>query len=442
MRLLCIVALLASAQLAIAQVVAFPGADGFGKYASGGRGGKILRVVNLNDDGPGSLRDAIQKKYPRIIVFDVSGTIALSSPLDINHGDVTIAGQTAPGDGICVRNYTLNIKDDNVIIRFLRLRMGDVAGYEGDAISGNRGGKNIIIDHCSISWATDECASFYNNDNFTMQWCIISESLNKSIHSKGEHGYGGIWGGRNATFHHNLIASHTSRLPRFSGSASTLNSPDELVDFRNNVIYNWMNNNIYGGERGRYNIVGNYLKPGPATRRQRQHQLFDPWRPYGRFFIDGNVIHDAPEITRDNRKGILKADPDSVVVREPFAAIYSDPRDADTAFKRVLELGGASLKRDAVDRRIIREVRTGRSASGKNGDGIIDSQDDVGGWPELKSLRAPADGDGDGMPDKWERRHGLDPHNAADGRGRNLHRDYDNLEVYLNSLADSVVRRQ
>lgn len=441
MRLSFAFALLLGFQSALAQVPAFPGAEGFGKFATGGRGGKVLRVVNLHDDGPGSLRDAIQKKGPRIIIFDVSGTIELQSPLDINNGDVTIAGQSAPGDGICLRNYTLSVKDDNVIIRFLRFRMGDTAGFEGDAISGNRG-KNIIVDHCSISWATDECASFYNNDNFTLQWCIISESLNKSVHSKGQHGYGGIWGGRNASFHHNLIANHTSRLPRFSGSASTPNTPDELVDFRNNVIYNWRNNNIYGGEKGRYNVVDNYLKPGPATRSQRNRHIIDPWKPYGRFYLAGNVVHNAPEVSDDNRKGVLKSDPDSVLVNEPFPAMYATPRDASTSYQRVLDLAGASLVRDQVDRRIVDEVRSGRSSSGAKGDGIIDSQNDVGGWPLLESQKAPADQDGDGMPDKWERRNGLDQRNPADAIGHQLNPDYDNVEVYLNSLVDPVVRRQ
>lgn len=416
------------------QPIAFPGAEGFGKFTTGGRSGKVIFVTNLNDDGPGSLRDAVQKKTPRIIVFNVSGTIELASPLDINYGNVTIAGQTAPGDGICIKNFTTNIKADNVIIRFLRFRMGDEKRHEGDALSATKGKRNIIIDHCSMSWATDECGSFYNNENFTLQWCILSESLNKSIHTKGEHGYGGIWGGKKASFHHNLIASHSSRLPRFSGSSSTPNGPDELVDFRNNVIYNWGHNNVYGGEKGRYNVVNNYFKPGPATKASRRSHIINPWRPYGSFFISGNVLHGNEQVSQHNRQGIREANPDSLLSNEPFKVESLPEETAQQAYARVLADAGASFRRDGVDERITSEVASGISKSGKERNGIIDKPSEAGGWPQLRSVSPEKDGDEDGMADSWEMKNGLDPMDPADACTRTLDRSYDNIEVYINSL--------
>ncbi|MBA9076350.1 pectate lyase family protein [Rufibacter quisquiliarum] len=420
------------------EALAFPGAEGFGKYATGGRGGQVVVVTNLNDNGPGSLREAVRKKGPRIIVFAVSGNIDLESPLDINNGDLTIAGQSAPGDGICLRNYPVSIKADNVIVRYMRFRMGDKAAQQADAVGANKGMNNIIIDHCSMSWATDECASFYYNKNFTLQWCIISESLNASVHAKGEHGYGGIWGGRGASFHHNLLASHNSRNPRFSGSKSVPNPPDELVDFTNNVVYNWGHNSTYGGEKGRYNMVNNYYKSGLATQESKRDRIVNPSAPYGKFYVAGNYVDGFPAVTKNNWHGGVQPDhKDSVQAakaEKQFTVVSVPTQEPQAAFEAVLSQAGASLKRDAVDARIVQEVRAGRSTNGKHKNGIIDSQQDVGGWPELKSLPAPADKDQDGMPDAWEQQHKLNPGSAADASAKTLSKFYTNVEVYLNSL--------
>lgn len=413
--------------------VAFPGAEGYGKFATGGRGGIVLVVTNLNDQGPGSLREAIRKKGPRIITFAVSGTIALESDLTINNDDVTIAGQSAPGDGICIRNYQVGISANNVIIRYIRFRLGDEKSVQGDAFGGLRN-KTIILDHCSISWATDECATFYYNEDFTMQWCIISESLNASVHEKGEHGYGGIWGGVKATFHHNLLAHHNSRLPRFSGSSTTPNSADELVDFRNNVIYNWRQNNTYGGEGGKYNVINNYYKPGPASEQKRRNQLLNPSEPFGKFYVDGNYLAGNAEVSKTNRLGVNTGKAEFAAVKSAFAVLEIPTESALDAYASVLKSAGASLKRDLVDQRVVREVSEGKATYGKMGDGIIDSQKDVGGWPILESLDAKMDTDLDGMPDEWERSHSLNPSDAADGKAYALARGYTNVEVYLNSL--------
>jgi hypothetical protein len=450
--------------------IAFPGAEGFARGITGGRGGKVIKVTNLNDAGAGSLRAAVSETGKRIIVFEVSGTITLKSNLNIKGNDVTIAGQTAPGDGITLRDYPVYIDADNVILRFLRFRMGDAARQEGDALGG-RFRKNIIIDHCSMSWSTDECVSFYANENTTIQWCLIAESLRNSVHGKGAHGYGGIWGGKKASFHHNLLAHHDSRNARLGEEAGKAFALTDLVDIRNNVIYNWGSNSFYGGEAMNVNLISNYFKPGPATianngttkqgriisidkNKTRGTEVYDIW---GKFYINGNVVEGNTNATNDNwAYGVYNqfhssygavSEADKAAMRLSQLHAMNDnvvTYDAARAYQQVVNYTGASLVRDAVDIRILDNVKNKAfTSNGSNGseNGIIDTQSDVGGWPELKSLPAPKDTDGDGMPDDWEIANKLDS-NKANANGKDLSTGYDNIEVYLNSLVISVTENQ
>lgn len=444
--------------------LAFPGAEGFGMNVTGGRGGRVIKVTNLNDAGNGSLRAAIDATGARIIVFDVSGTIELKSRLLIKNGNVTIAGQTAPGDGICLRNFEVGVDADNVIVRFLRFRMGDTAQQEGDSFGG-RFHKNIIIDHCSMSWSTDECVSFYANENFTMQWCIIAESLRNSVHGKGAHGYGGIWGGKNASFHHNLLANHDSRNPRLGEEAGKAFALTDLVDMRNNVIYNWGGNSMYGGEAMNVNIVNNYYKPGPVTTKKERifsidknkisgTEVYDIW---GKFYINGNYVNESTRATEDNwAYGVLNqfhnsygtvSNTDINAMRLNSALPNNNnvlTHTALVAYDKVLDYSGASYKRDAVDSRIVLHTRNKTfSAPGSNGstNGIIDTQGDVGGWPVLQSLAAPLDTDSDGMPDEWEKSKGLDP-KVSNANAKTLSTGYDNIEVYINSIVSTLTSNQ
>ena len=445
---------------------AFPGAEGYGKYATGGRGGQIYYVTTIQDvSTEGSLRYALNQSGPRIILFKVSGTIKLNSELKITNGNVTIAGQTAPGDGICLRDYPVTVEADNVIIRFLRFRLGDESLQEADALGG-RYHKNIIIDHCSMSWSVDECVSFYQNENFTLQWCIISESLRNSVHDKGSHGYGGIWGGKGASFHHNLLAHHDSRNPRLGEVSGDAFALTDLVDMRNNVIYNWQGNSCYGGEAMNANIVNCYYKPGPATTKIDRIVSLDKnltegtavYNIWGKFYIDGNYMLASTRATNDNwtygvynqfndKYGVVSdADKAAMKLSSQLPSYGVTTHTAQDAYNKVLAFSGASLVRDLVDTRIVSEVTNGNATymTGGNGsvNGIIDTQATVGGWPVLNSTTAPVDTDNDGMPDDWETAKGLNPASSGDAQLLTVDGKYPNVEVYINSIVSAIIENQ
>lgn len=430
-------ALMTPEQAKAADLAAFPGAEGGGKYTTGGRGGEVYHVTNLNDDGEGSLRDAISQPN-RTVVFDVSGTIHLKSALRMEQPNITIAGQTAPGDGICVGDYNIVIATDNVIIRYVRFRPGDISHDENDAIFA-RYNKDIILDHCSTSWSTDETMSLYGVANTTVQWCVISESLAMAVHAKGRHGYGGIWGGANTTYHHNLVATHTSRLPRYY--AANNSHPDFKGmadnDMVNNVIYNWGFNNAYGGEDVTVNVINNYYKSGPITNNYVLDRIWNP--ATGVFYFSGNVLEGNDEVTNDNLKGVDYGDDANPVFPNEPVYNYLIPLDnidtAEEAYAKVLAGAGATIpKRDSYDAKIINDTKNGTGRS-------INNENEVAGWPELNSAEALTDTDRDGMPDEYEEKNGLDKNNAEDGKAFAAN-GYTNLENYLNGIVEAAAQPQ
>lgn len=508
---------------------AFPGAEGHGRYVTGGRGGEIRHVTNLNDSGEGSLRAAVSGSTKKIVVFDVSGYIDLKTDLRIG-SNTTILGQTAPGEGITLRYYTVKPNSENstsnIIMRFIRSRRSQVKDVNdgADAIF-FRKCTNLIFDHCSFSWSIDEVASCYDNKNFSMQWCTIAEGLANPGHSKGAHSYGGIWGGKNASFHHNFIAHCQNRTPRFNGArykwdgfdkTKYLNTVDaERVDFRNCVLYNWGNGaGSYGGPGGGYiNIVGSYYKAGPGTKNKRNvtqvtvgasgNSTPTDLQGYSsRYFISGNYVTDAKDDAENyDWKGVSYDGGLFTIDGERYMADaahlfgenvtyvkntngvdcvrlkldeQTDPgivttHNANEAYLNVTDFAGASLYRDATDARYIEECLTGTvtylgdapytNAAGKTfpksgTKGIIDYVNDPEGeenpktasYPALKAETRPAnfDTDGDGIPDEWETKNGLNPNDPADASTYSLDPRgwYTNIEVYANALVEHIIKAQ
>lgn len=418
------------------QQLAFPTAEGYGKYTVGGRGGAVYEVTNLNDFGEGSLRAALEAEGPRTVVFRVSGTI--TGNFSIKNNNITIAGQTAPGDGITIRG-NLSTSADNIIVRYIRVRFDPTMGAN-DGIGG-RYQKNIIFDHVSASWSTDETLTLYHNENTTVQWCIIAEACPKG--TTDEHRFGGIWGNNYGTWHHNLIAHNASRNPRWASGCG-------YNDYRNNVIYNWEYASSYGGEarqkgdrrnppieHSTINMIANYYKPGPATESKVRSIITAPSSrnddaDAGKWWVSDNFVEGSPTVTANNLLGVTKTS-SAYLLKEPWPAMEIDQQTAEEAYKAVLKYAGCSLPtRDKVDADIIDDVLHGTAKYGNKG--IIDSPGDVGGWPLLKSEKAPNDTDHDGMPDSWEDRNNLDKTNPDD-RNNIASDGYTLLEKYLNELS-------
>lgn len=440
--------------IADSKPIAFPGAEGFGAYTAGGRGGKVMFVTNLNDSGPGSFRQACQAQGPRTVLFRVSGIIELKSVITIRNPYITIAGQTAPGDGICIKNWeTVIINVHDVIIRHIRFRpalmpnpsydtdlprkQGNLEYEEFDSLS-IRNSENIMIDHCSVSWGNDETLSAVawwkegtKLANLTIQWCIISEGLDWYDHSMGtalDSKNGGV------SLHHNLYAHNGTRNPRIGswvGYATNL-------DFRNNVLYDWKANCGYSGTGGDcptcegtmyINYVGNYLKYGPSTSDGHRFKAFlgDERFCYTYHGNNSNYIYQSPSNTADNDKAVTGNMQDSPFPVPDWARITT--QKAQAAYHAVLDGVGATLPtRDAVDLRVINDVKNG---TGK----IIKSPDEVGGWPKYRQAPSPTDTDMDGMPDGWENKYGLNPYDNTDNNKDKDKDGYTNIEEFLNGTS-------
>ncbi len=473
-----------------AKIPAFPGAHGGGMFSHGGRGGRVFVVTSLENDGPGTLREALEAGGPRIVVFNVAGVIKLDGPIHVRAPYLTLAGNTAPGDGVCVAGATVAIDTHDVIIRHMRFRRGETwVGARDDALGGNPVG-NVMIDHVSASWGLDECLSMYRHMhrsggedlklptvNITIQNSIFSEALNTYNHS-----FGSTLGGHNSTFFSNLWASNAGRNPSIGMHGD--------FTFANNVLFNWVHRTTDGGDdRSRYNIINNYYKPGPATPkddpiawRMLKPETGGPKggpRAFGKAHVSGNVVEGNARVTADNWAGGVQPDADDVKqtehesVEAAIAAIRSDQPfahaplpivDAREAYRRVLERAGATLpRRDDVDQRIIASVRSGKVTAKAGPDdarlqdvarfpeslneriaskiplGIITTPSQVGGYPEYHGEPC-ADADKDGMPDDWEKQHGLDPADPADAGGDRNGDGYTHIEEFIHGLDPGAER--
>ena len=421
------------------QLPAFPGAEGWGANAKGGRGGIVLTVTNLNDSGEGSFREAVMNPNPRIVIFNVSGTIELKSELIIKSPYLTIAGQTAPGDGICLKNFPLRIQNTNdIIIRGMRVRPGINSGLIGSEIDGIeiRESENVIVDHCTVSWSNDEGINNWHKSRFiTFQWCVMSEPLNRSIHEKGAHGFAASIGGYKSSFHHNILANAAGRNPSIGGNNQHFTV---LLDIRNCIISNWQHRSCDGKPLS-VNIVNNYYKPGPATKEEVKRRIVridnsEKMGFTGLWHIDGNYVESDLNISYNNWDGGVDFEVGTSEAKnrrvEPFEVAHVTTQNALDAYTLVLANAGC-LPRDSQEKRVIEQIRTGKYKYTK--DGIVDNIEQVGGYPELKTGKQPKDSDGDGIPDEWEKKNGLNPNDSSDAL-RISSNGYMNIENYINSL--------
>ena len=458
-----------------ARIPAFPGAEGGGMYSFGGRGGKVITVTNLNDRGPGSFREACETGGARIIVFNVSGIIKLESPIIVRAPYVTIAGQTAPGDGVCIAGESFWVDTHDVVVRHMRFRRGETkVWHRDDSFGGNPIG-NIMIDHCSCTWGLDENISFYRHmydpsegqyESKDLKLPTVNVTIQNTISAKAldtyNHAFGSTLGGENCAFMRNLWASNSGRNPSVGWNG--------VFNFVNNVVFNWVHRSSDGGDyTAMFNMINNYYKPGPFSATKGSFKrLFTAYADdgtnkneagvHGIFYFNGNYMDPTcSKLTDKQKEALYKVNRDNaygLVIKNDFApekkllsskafniAERTSLQSAKKAYKDVLEYAGASYRRDIIDKRIVEETRKGNyTYEGSHGstNGMIDQPSDVGGWPEYKSEVTLVDTDGDGMPDEWEKKNNLDPNDPADGTKYSLSPEYTNLEVYMNNLVNHL----